>query len=184
MNFYLQPTLENEIVRLIPLKEEDFETLFEVSSDPLVWEQHPNKDRYKREVFKNFFKGAMESKGAFLIFDNKTGKAIGSTRFYYPDETSNTIAIGYTFLARDHWGSTYNQAVKKLMLEYAFQYVDKVHFHIGAENIRSQNAIGKLGAEKVDQKLIRYYGENESVNYIYQMEKEIWHKLRSAKTNE
>ncbi|HMR39997.1 MAG TPA: GNAT family N-acetyltransferase [Ignavibacteria bacterium] len=176
MKFELQPILENEIVKLIPLKEEDFETLFEVSSDPLVWEQHPNKDRYIREVFKNFFKGAMESKGAFLIYDNKTGKAIGSTRFYYPAETSNTIAIGYTFFARDHWGSTYNQAVKKMMLEYAFQFVDKVHFHIGSENIRSQKAIEKSGAVKIDEKEISYYGEKESKNYIYQIDKKRFFK--------
>ncbi|HMQ68525.1 MAG TPA: GNAT family N-acetyltransferase [Ignavibacteria bacterium] len=176
MKFELQPILENEIVKLIPLKEEDFETLFEVSSDPLVWEQHPNKDRYIREVFKNFFKGAMESKGAFLIYDNKTGKVIGSTRFYYPAETSNTIAIGYTFFARDHWGSTYNQAVKKMMLEYAFQFVDKVHFHIGSENIRSQKAIEKSGAVKIDEKEISYYGEKESKNYIYQIDKKRFFK--------
>ncbi|MEZ4692073.1 MAG: GNAT family N-acetyltransferase [Ignavibacteria bacterium] len=174
MKFDLQPTLENETVKLVPLKADDFETLFEVASDPLVWEQHPNKDRYKREVFENFFKGAMESGGAFLIFDNKTGKAIGSSRYYYPNEKTDVIAIGYTFLARDHWGSTYNQAVKKLMLDHAFKFVDTVHFHIGADNIRSQKAIGKIGAVKIDEKEIRYYGEAESKNFIYKIVKKDW----------
>jgi len=59
MTFSIQPTLENENVRLVPLQEADFEALYEVASDPKVWEQHPNKDRWKREVFKTFFDGAM-----------------------------------------------------------------------------------------------------------------------------
>ena len=64
----LQPLhLKNELVELIPLQPEHFDELFAVASDPLIWEQHPNPDRYKKEVFENFFKGAIESKGAFLI---------------------------------------------------------------------------------------------------------------------
>lgn len=76
MNFDLQPNLENEFIKIRALKQDDFETLYECASDPLIWEQHPNKDRYKREVFETFFKGAIESKGAFLVFDNKTAKPI------------------------------------------------------------------------------------------------------------
>ena len=65
MDFSIQPILENSKVRLVPLQETDFEKLYKVASDPLVWEQHPNKNRYEREVFQNFFEGAMISKGAF-----------------------------------------------------------------------------------------------------------------------
>ena len=97
MNFSIQPILENENFKLIPLKENDFERLFEVASDPKVWEQHPNKDRYKREVFENFFKGALESKGAFLIIDKQSNEVLGSTRFYDFNEEKNSILIGYTF---------------------------------------------------------------------------------------
>jgi RimJ/RimL family protein N-acetyltransferase len=136
MEFELQPTLENEFVKIRPLKEDDFEALYKVASDPLIWEQHPNKDRYKRDVFQTFFKGAMESKGAFLVFDNKTGEAIGSSRFYGFDKEAKSVVIGYTFLAKDHWGTTYNRALKTLMLNHAFRFADKVIFHIGAYNIR------------------------------------------------
>src|SRR4051812_40419530 len=105
MNFELQPTdLKNEFVTLTPLVQSDFERLYKVASDSLIWEQHPNKNRYQREEFQNYFKGAMESGGAFLIFDTKTGEPIGSSRFYDYNENENTIEIGYTFLARDHWG--------------------------------------------------------------------------------
>ena len=45
MENLLQPTLENIEVKLLPLQESDFERLYEVASDPLVWAQHPNKNR-------------------------------------------------------------------------------------------------------------------------------------------
>ncbi len=79
MENFLQPTLENEEVKLVPLQEIDFEMLYEVASDPKVWEMHPNKNRYEREVFKKFFEGAILSCGAFLIFDKTSG---GSGRQY------------------------------------------------------------------------------------------------------
>ena len=100
-DFNLQPTLQNEFVKIQPLKESDFEALYAVASDPLIWEQHPNKDRYKREVFENFFKGAMESRGAFLVFDQQSNQVIGSCRFYEWHPEKRTVAIGYTFFGRD-----------------------------------------------------------------------------------
>ena len=174
--FELQPTLGNELVKIIPLKEDDFEILFNVASDPLIWEQHPNKDRYKREVFMNFFKGAIESEGAFLIYDNETGKAIGSSRYYGYNKEDSSVSIGYTFLAKDHWGTRYNRALKKLMLDHAFKFVNKVYFHIGAENIRSQKAIEKLGAEKIEEVEMEYYGEEKKLNFVYQISAEQWNE--------
>lgn len=170
----LQTTLENELVRLIPLQETDFEVLFEVASDPLLWEQHPNKDRYQREVFQIFFEGAMLSKGAFKIIDKITGKTIGSTRFYDLNTREKSVLIGYTFYERAYWGSTYNPQVKKLMLNYAFQYLEKVYFHIGSQNIRSQKAIARLGARKVREINIAYHGEPEKLNFEYVIRKEDW----------
>lgn len=175
MNFELQPAkLKNEFVTIRPLKEDDFETLYSVASDPLIWEQHPNKNRYQREVFQTYFEGAMESGGAFLAYDSASGIAIGSSRFYEYDETKRSIAIGYTFLARDHWGTIYNRALKSLMLQHAFKFVDHVIFHIGAENIRSQKAIEKLGAYKIGEIKMEYYGEEEKLNFVYQISKENW----------
>ena len=103
MNFSIQTVLENEKYQLIPLQQGDFEALYEVASDPKVWEQHPNKDRYKREVFENFFRGAIESKGAFKIIEKETGAVLGSSRFYDYDEETNCIFIGYTFYGTKSW---------------------------------------------------------------------------------
>jgi RimJ/RimL family protein N-acetyltransferase len=174
MRFELQPQLENDLVRVTPLKQDDFETLYNVASDPLIWEQHPNKYRYKREAFENYFRGAIESGGAFLVFDVKTGQPVGCSRFYEYNQDKSSIAIGYTFLARSHWGTTYNKALKELMLDHSFKFVDNVFFHVGAINVRSQKAIERLGAKKVDEIEMEYYGEPKKLNYIYRISKTEW----------
>ena len=168
MSFTIQPIdLKNETIQLIPLQKIDFEELYKVASDPLVWEQHPNKLRYQKNVFHNYFEGALLSKGAFIIRENKTNGVIGSSRYYDFNEKENSILIGYTFIGRKFWGKGYNPAIKKLMLDYAFQFVDKVYFHVGALNIRSQKAIEKIGALKVDEVEVVYYGEDSKMNFVY-----------------
>lgn len=144
-----QPELENDLVKITALTESDFERLFEVASDPLIWEQHPDRNRYKREVFQLFFDAHVKSKGAFLVFDKNTDELIGCTRYHDYDPANSKIAIGYTFLARKYWGGKYNKAMKKLLLNHAFQHVESVVFQIGATNIRSQKAILKIGARKI-----------------------------------
>lgn len=174
MNFELLPALENELIKLEALKESDFETLYSIASDPEIWEQHPNKDRYKRPVFETFFKGAMESKAAFLVYDKQTNVPIGSSRYYDLDFKNKSLAIGYTFLAKDHWGGAFNRSLKTLMLDHAFTYFDKVILHIGAYNIRSQRATEKLGAKKIAEIEMEYYGEANRLNFVYQIDKETW----------
>lgn len=174
MHFDLQPALENDLIQIVPLKETDFDALFTVASDPLIWEQHPNKDRYKKEVFENFFTGAMESKGAFKIIEKATGDVLGSSRYYDFDEEDNHIFIGYTFYGTKSWGKGINPQVKKLMLDYIFQFVDKVHFHIGKENFRSQTALERLGGKKIAEEEVAYFAEPARTNFVYEITKEAW----------
>jgi len=170
-----QPTLANELITIKPLIEDSFEALYAVASDPLVWEQHPNKNRYRREVFHTFFKGALESQGAFVVIDNKSGETIGSSRFYdYAQKKYSSVHIGYTFLGRKYWGGVYNPSLKALMINYALQFVDRVFFQIGAVNFRSQIAIERLGAVKIGEAEIEYYGEEPKLNYLYEIKKESW----------
>ena len=146
MNFDLQPHLEDDLIVLQPLKEQDFEALYAAASDPLIWEQHPVKERYKRAVFKeNFFQSAIESKGAFLVLEKKTGAVMGSSRYYNHHAQESDIEIGWTFLARPYWGGRYNQAMKALMMNHAFQFVDNIIFRIGENNMRSRKACEKIG---------------------------------------
>jgi RimJ/RimL family protein N-acetyltransferase len=178
MPFELQPRLENQRIRLQPLQAGDFEALYAVASDPLIWEQHPNRERYRREVFENYFKGAMESGGALLIRDSQSDVILGSSRYYDWDEGRRCIAIGYTFIARSHWGGGYNRSLKTLMLDRAFRFVDRVVFHVGANNMRSRMAMQKLGAILTGEAAISYYGEPSNVNVIYEMQRAHWLQLR------
>lgn len=180
MTFTIQPTLENDTILLSPLAETDFELLHAAAADPKIWEQHPNKDRWKREVFQLFFEGALQSKGAYKIIDKASNKVAGSTRFYDYDEKENSILIGYTFYATEYWGKGINHAVKAMMLDYIFQFVDRVYFHIGANNIRSQIAIGRLGAKKVDEQEVAYFGEPPKLNYVYAIEKQEWAERKTT----
>jgi RimJ/RimL family protein N-acetyltransferase len=172
MDFDLQPTLKGQWIELRPLKKADFENLYAVSSDPLVWEQHPHRERYQRSVFEDFFRIAMDSKGALLALDTETQKVIGSSRYYDLDLRQSRVAIGYTFLARDHWGHKYNGEMKKLMLTHAFKYVKQVIFHVGATNIRSQKAMEKIGAEFLEQAEWQLPDGQPYKELIYQVRKE------------
>ena len=168
----LQPTdLKNNLVWLEPLKQGHFEELYLVASDPLIWEQHPNPDRYKLDAFTNYFKGAMESGGAFIIRDTLSGQALGSSRYCAYDAANKEIQIGYTFFARSCWGKSMNKEVKTLMLNHAFNYVDKVAFYVGANNIRSQRAMERIGGIKIREEVVAYFGEPDRLNFRYEINK-------------
>jgi RimJ/RimL family protein N-acetyltransferase len=145
MPFDLQPCLHGDLLELRPLRPDDYDQLYAVASDPLIWEQHPANDRCQPDVFKVFFREALESGGALIAIDRKDGRVIGSSRFNGYDADRREIEIGWTFLARSHWGGAFNGEMKQLMLRHAFQFVDRVIFVIGLHNFRSQRAVEKIG---------------------------------------
>jgi RimJ/RimL family protein N-acetyltransferase len=165
MAFNLQPTLHGDILELRPLRAEDFQNLYAVASDPLIWEQHPAKDRYQEEVFKAFFREALESGGALIAIDCKDGRVIGSSRFHGYNPEKSEIEIGWTFLARSHWGGLYNREMKQLMLKHAFKFVDRVVFLVGPQNFRSQKAMEKIGGVRVGSRADAAGRES----YVYQI---------------
>jgi RimJ/RimL family protein N-acetyltransferase len=171
MSFDLQPNLIGELIRLRPLTPEDWDDLFAVVSDPLIWEQHPESDRYKEDVFKLFFKDALESGGAFVIIDAKSQQMIGSTRFYGYDPEKSEIEIGWTFLARNYWGGRYNRELKELMLAHAFKFVENVIFYVGENNIRSRKATEKIGGIKNGMVKKTYGNRPASLNVRYVIKK-------------
>jgi RimJ/RimL family protein N-acetyltransferase len=141
-----QPALRGDLLELRPLGPGDFDALFAVAADPLIWEQHPERTRYQEPIFRGFFQGALDCGGAFVAIDRADGRIIGSTRFTGYDPRAGVVEIGWTFLARQYWGGRYNGEMKRLMLEHAFKSVGRVIFVIGPENYRSQRAVEKLGA--------------------------------------
>ena len=140
-----QPTLAGELLTLRPLRADDWEALYAVARDPLIWEQHPDSDRWQEPVFRRFFADALASGGALVAIDNATGAVIGSSRYHGYDAEARVVEIGWSFLARAYWGGRYNGEMKRLMLAHAFTAVDRVVFIIGPENRRSRRAVEKIG---------------------------------------
>jgi len=171
MSFDLQPHLKGELIELRPLTPEDWDDLFSVASDPLIWEQHPESDRYTEEVFRAFFRDALESGGALVAIHAKTQQIIGSTRFHGYDPEKSEIEIGWTFLARKCWGGRYNWEMKQLMLAHAFKFVENVVFFVGENNIRSRRATQKIGAVESGTAKRVYGNRPASVNIRYVIKK-------------
>ncbi|HTP79136.1 MAG TPA: GNAT family N-acetyltransferase [Bacteroidota bacterium] len=165
MLFEFQPTLKGDLLELRPLRPDDYDELFAVASDPLIWEQHPNSDRYKPGVFQEFFKEALESHGAVIAIDAKTKRVIGSSRYFGYDEEKSEVEVGWTFLARKYWGGKYNGEMKKLMLQHAFRFVRTVVFIIGPNNIRSQRAVEKIGAVRAGSRI----SKDGSERFVYKI---------------
>lgn len=147
--FEFQPVLKGDLLDLRPLRADDFDALFAVASDPLIWEQHPVSNRYQEPQFRGFFQEALDAGGTLVVVDKKTERLIGSSRFHGYDADHSEVEIGWSFLARSYWGGRYNGEMKRLMLAHAFQYVDRVVLLVGPENVRSQRAVEKIGGVRV-----------------------------------
>ncbi|MFC4892193.1 GNAT family N-acetyltransferase [Pseudofrancisella aestuarii] len=166
MNFKI--SLSSEYVRLTQMKKEHFADLYKVASDPKIWEQHFD-ERWKPDVFQKYFDvGLANKEGCFVIIDLKKNQIMGSTRFYTYDPKDQSVKIGYTFISAEYWGSGINRSIKKLMLDYSFQYLDKVLFDVWEYNYRSQKAVEKLGALKID--------TDKEGKFLYQLNREQWLK--------
>jgi RimJ/RimL family protein N-acetyltransferase len=166
----LQPTLTGTDITLRPLAAQDFHELFAAASDPLVWAQHPDPDRGTREGFPPFFDGALKSKGCLVAIDAARRSVIGWSRYsnYAPGER---ITIGYTFLARSHWGGAANAEMKRLMLRHAFTDVQEVLFTVAERNLRSRRAVEKLGAEFAGAEDAPRWGQ---IHVTYRLTPQMW----------
>ena len=173
----LQPTLRGQLIELRPLCIEDFAKLFAVASDPLIWEQHPEVDRYKESVFRVFFNEAMESRGALVAIDRGNGRVIGSSRYHGYDRRTGEVEIGWTFLARSCWGGRYNGEMKRLMLDHAFGFADRVVFLIGPDNLRSRRAVEKIGASLAGTRT----DQTGRVVVVYELTSAAYRRLAPAK---
>lgn len=150
MMFDRQPHLTGDLLELRPATPDDFDALFAVASDPLIWEVHPAHDRWQEPVFRRFFADGLASGGMLVAIDRATGVVIGSSRYDFGRAEPGEVEIGWTFLARSRWGGRYNGEMKRLMLDHAFTGVSRAIFLIGEGNIRSRRAIEKIGGKLTD----------------------------------
>ncbi len=144
--FDLQPHIAGLRIDLRPMMLADWGPLLAAASDPLIWEQHPESDRWKPDVFKRYFDGGMQSGGALVVIDRENGRIIGSSRYANLDTDASEVEIGWTFLERRYWGGAFNREMKMLMIGHAFRFVNRVVFVVGENNRRSQKALEKIGA--------------------------------------
>ena len=165
-----QPILETERLVLRPVTEDDREALYEIASDPMVWEQHPIHDRWRREVFDAFFDEGLASGGALAVVDKAKDRIVGSTRYdKYDPEEGGVVEIGWTFLERRCWGKGINREMKRAMLEHAFEHVALVEFRVGDTNYRSRNALEAIGAERTDRYELGRYQGKRVVHLVYEI---------------
>ncbi|MFL9840187.1 GNAT family N-acetyltransferase [Sphingomonas sp. ST-64] len=164
-----QPTLHGELVTIRPLRPDDWDAVYAVASDPLVWELHPVKERWQEPVFRKFFDEALACGGGLAILDKATGAVIGSSRydFWVPEE--DEIEIGWTFLARAYWGGTYNREVKRLMLDHIHRFVNRVVFLVGQDNHRSRGAMAKIGGTLIPGRNHRGGGQVFPDHVVYEI---------------
>ena len=165
-----QPTLRGEHVQLRPIRADDLDALHAAAADPLVWEQHSERNRHERPVFERFFAGALECGGGLLALD-AAGHVIGSSRYYDWDPSDRSVVIGYTFLARAHWGTGANREMKHLMLDHAFRWAKTAWFHVSPGNVRSQRALERIGA-RLDRQQDVSVGGVMSPRMIYRLDRE------------
>lgn len=171
--FSFQPNLTGETISLRALREDDFEGLYNAASDKKIWEGHPSSDRYKLSEFTAYFKASIESQACVVILDNQSNKIIGLSRYYQVDKQPDDISIGFTFLTRDYWGGVTNRELKTLMINYALQYFPAVWLHVGVDNIRSQKAVLKIGAEFMGEDSLLIAGKSGEW-FCYRVTKESW----------
>jgi len=173
VEFDRQPHLVGERLELRPLRSDDWDALFAVASDPLIWEVHPERDRYTEPVFRRFFRTALESGGALVAIDRATGQIIGSSRYFWHGPDEDELEIGWSFLGRACWGGAYNREMKSLMLGYAFQFTDRVIFVVGVDNGRSRKAMLKIGGVLTDRReTLELPGGGSSESVIFEITKE------------
>ncbi len=172
MNLW-QPTLHGSTVTVRPIVREDLDGLHAAASDPLVWEQHSERNRHERPVFERFFDGALACSGGMVIDERGSRRIIGSSRFYDWDVAQSSVVIGYTFLERAHWGGRTNAEVKALMLAHAFAHVATVWFQVSPGNVRSQRALERIGAS-FDHREPVLIGGVPSDRFIYRIDRSKW----------
>jgi RimJ/RimL family protein N-acetyltransferase len=152
-SFDRQPHLVGDTVELRPLRQDDYVDLYAVAADPLLWEQHPVPAQHEEEMFRQFFSRQLASGGALAVLDRRDGRIIGTTRFHSYDPERSEVEIGWTFLARSHWGGDTNGEMKRLMLAHAFRTVRRVVLLVHPQNVRSQRAVEKIGGVRVGSRL-------------------------------
>jgi len=152
LNFLQELILENDIVRLNPLRYQDIDNLLHFSEQqPELW-KYSLQPANGYENLKTYIDFALsgrkeETSYPFIVFDKRSQKIAGSTRFYDFQKNHNTVQLGYTWYGKEFQGTGLNKQCKLLMLEFAFENLglDRVEFRADATNEKSIAAMKSIG---------------------------------------
>jgi RimJ/RimL family protein N-acetyltransferase len=150
--FTQEYSLENEVVLLRPLRENDYEHLVTFSiNEPDLW-YYSLVPADSEENLKTYIHAALKGRTdnkeyPFIVFDKRTGKYAGSTRFYDIQLHHKTLQLGYTWYGKAFQGTGLNKNAKFLLLQFAFETigVERVEFRADNNNKRSINAMKSIG---------------------------------------
>ena len=130
-------------------------------------------DRWREDVFREFFEDALAKEGALAVMDNAKDRIIGSSRFQaYDAEEGGSVEIGWTFLDPAYWGKGHNHEMKRAMLTHAFQFVARVDFRVGETNYRSRLALENIGAEQTRRTELMRYDGKRVLHIVYEITRE------------
>ncbi|TMJ16114.1 MAG: GNAT family N-acetyltransferase [Alphaproteobacteria bacterium] len=150
----LQPTLAGPNITLRPVERGDFAALHAAAADPELWAMHPARDRWQEAQFRAHFDTWLMRGGGLAIVEKESGRMIGASCYSTEAAGEGEVEIGWTFLARSHWGGPTNREVKRLMIGHALRFFDRVIFRVARTNLRSRGALEKIGAELTDRVMV------------------------------
>ena len=147
--------LENDIVRLSPLKKSDFESLLYFSiNEPELW-TYSLLPADSKENLKKYLELALEGRKnkkeyPFIVYDKRIGKYVGSTRFYNIQLENANLNLGYTWYGKEFHGTGLNKHCKFLLLEFAFDVLrmERVEFRADNDNKKSIAAMKRIGCHQ------------------------------------
>jgi len=184
--------LENVRVLLLPFGNERNHELKQIIFNDRIW-KYMGMSMHTEKDFELYIKNTTtdQKKGIcypFLIVDKQSNRIAGSTRFGNLNITSEKCEIGWTWYGLDFQGTGLNKACKYELLKFGFETIGfrRIQFSADQENLRSQHAIEKLGAQQEGifrNNYIAPSGESRNDVY-YSIIKEDWATLKQTHFSE
>ncbi len=151
----MKPTiLTGRFVTLQPLAPAHLTGLQEAASDGELWKLFFTSVP-KPEEMQQWLEAALalqqkNEAQVFVVFENFSGKIVGTTRYCNLDTANRRLEIGYTWYAKRVQRSAINTECKLLLLRHAFEQLNciAVEFRTDWLNQTSQRAIERLGAKR------------------------------------